>query len=457
MALPNGDIVVVLPGILGSRLTRNGATTWGLGHLAGNLGRLGRKLTADLSLPPEAFDEEHQSCGIDDGTRHDGPLTTVGIIPGFWSVVEGYDRLCAELRRRFGTDQDFIMFPYDWRQSNRVTAHRLQNHIEPIIERRRAVWPEARIQFVAHSMGGLVARYYAEVLDRNRHTRQIISIGTPYRGAVKALKVLCNDELRLGPFTFPVGDLARSLPSVAELLPLYPSVGGAGDGLRSLTDDDTEVTGLPDHVRTHGLTFYREIMQAHRDNGDDAPAYVPIVGITQQTEEWVTSDNGRVTVHPVDDVHQFGDGTVPRQSAIPPEWRNGSAAKFATGRHASIQQSQRVYEQIYGALSDIDRPPLGTDDDVAVEASPVAVVHGEWEITAHNIAGNGRLLLEVVLAADDGDGAPRRVSMRPDTNGWYRARLTFERPGAYRWTVGPIGGRGVTTPVSDGLYCVDDV
>jgi len=41
-------------------------------------------------------------------------------------------------------------------------------------------------------MGGLVARYYLEALDGWRNTRALITFGTPYSGAMKALDLVAN-------------------------------------------------------------------------------------------------------------------------------------------------------------------------------------------------------------------------------------------------------------------------
>jgi pimeloyl-ACP methyl ester carboxylesterase len=62
---------------------------------------------------------------------------------------------------------NFIEFPYDWRLDNRVTAKRLQEFVEDRLPRwrKRSHNKNAKVILVAHSMGGLVARYYLEVLE----------------------------------------------------------------------------------------------------------------------------------------------------------------------------------------------------------------------------------------------------------------------------------------------------
>jgi triacylglycerol esterase/lipase EstA (alpha/beta hydrolase family) len=41
--------------------------------------------------------------------------------------------------------------------------------------------PDAKLVLICHSMGGLVARWFLEVLGGREITRQLITIGTPYQ------------------------------------------------------------------------------------------------------------------------------------------------------------------------------------------------------------------------------------------------------------------------------------
>jgi pimeloyl-ACP methyl ester carboxylesterase len=453
MPLPKGDIVVVLPGILGSRLVRSGVSTWGYRAIARSFWSLGRRLTGDLALPPEAFGEEYLHCGIDDGTSAPGMLNTLGVMPGFWSVVDGYERIVDELRKRLAGDADVITYPYDWRQSNRVTASRMRDYIDPIIRRRRERWPEARLQFVSHSMGGLIACYYAEVLDRDQNTRRLISIGTPFKGSVKALGILANDDMSFGPFRLHLADLARSLPSVAELLPTYDAIGTDASSLVSLRDPASIVSGLPDYVRHHGMSFHQELIAAHHSNRDAALDYVPIVGIRQPTDEWARAEANQIVSQETPDAHQFGDGTVPRQSAVPPHWRNAAGAKFATGRHGSLQASRPVIEQVYGAVTDIDYIPMTREEDVVIRVPEVVPLAGEWYVEADSMSGDNRILLDITLTGES--GKPYRFPLRPQGGGRYVAQPVVEAPGLYRWCISAPGGRDVITPISDAIFCAD--
>lgn len=47
--------------------------------------------------------------------------------------------------------------------------------------------PDAKVDIVAHSMGGLVASYLLKYLDRGRRIRSVVTLGTPHRGSPAVL------------------------------------------------------------------------------------------------------------------------------------------------------------------------------------------------------------------------------------------------------------------------------
>src|SRR4030095_7562341 len=124
------------------------------------------------------------------------------------------------------------LFSYDWRLSNVVSARRLEDRVVPELERWRKHTgnPDARLVLICHSRGGLVARWFLEVRGGKSLTRRLVTIGTPYQGSVNALTALVNGvSPGLGPLRIELTDLARSLPSVYQLLPTYPCL-DVGDG-----------------------------------------------------------------------------------------------------------------------------------------------------------------------------------------------------------------------------------
>lgn len=72
-------------------------------------------------------------------------------------------------------------FPYDWRRDNSETAKVLGDRIDEVLRECDC----KKVDLVAHSMGGLVARYYIQNI-KNDTVDQLIFLGTPHLGAAKA-------------------------------------------------------------------------------------------------------------------------------------------------------------------------------------------------------------------------------------------------------------------------------
>ena len=85
---------------------------------------------------------------------------------------------------------DVLVFPYDWRLSNRHNTRLLERRVlerwfggRPV-PRERKLRDDERITFIGHSMGGLVARSFLESTPLGPVLgRLLITIGTPHRGA----------------------------------------------------------------------------------------------------------------------------------------------------------------------------------------------------------------------------------------------------------------------------------
>ncbi|MFJ6705085.1 MULTISPECIES: esterase/lipase family protein [unclassified Streptomyces] len=441
--LADGDIAVVVPGILGSSLERENRQVWGYRQIGYNLFRLAEKLTQDLSLPPDAFDSP--DVAFDTDVKATSVLSSCHLIPGFWSV-DGYRAMVRSLRSRYAV-QDIFTFPYDWRQSNRVSARRLGEFILPLLHRRRRTHPRARAVLIGHSMGGLVARYYAACLDADHNTRRVVTIGTPYLGSVKALLVLARGTISLGPYTLDLANFARSLPSVAELLPIYPCV-WSPDGEFG-TIESHVVPGLPAHLTAHAIAFQRDIRDGMRRHGSQAPKFHAVVGHLQPTDVWVSTESGLQAYQP-GDLADRGDGTVARRSATPPEWESDAAATFLPGKHASIHQQRETLRHLHGILTARPHVPMAVEDEIAVTALQYAVTDHVWEIRAESCNGVDTLAIEVVVTDDTGQQLCAPIPLRPTGNLQYRAFWRPTTSGVFRWEVRPMAHAATPLePISD--------
>ncbi|MEL6355190.1 MAG: lecithin--cholesterol acyltransferase, partial [Cyanobacteria bacterium J06627_28] len=343
--VPMKDMVIVLPGILGSVLQKEGKDLWApSGQSILNLVARSQRTMASLAL---GFDDPTLD-DLGDGIQATALIKDLHLVPGLVKV-DGYTRTTRMIVDNFQVTQgdiyhdpadkpaNFYHFPYDWRRDNRVHAHKLK----ALVELRLRCWrahsgaSDAKVILLAHSMGGLVARYYLEVLSGWRDARALFTFGTPHRGSINSLNFLANGYKKLSlDFTA----VMRSLTSVYQLLPLYPAVKIGEDYVRV-----TETEKLPNvnlDRAADARTFHDEIYDAVQANRKDERyrnefTTVPVVGIRQPTlqsaeligDKLVASEQLPKVLQGRTDFLD-GDGTVPKISAIPNELSNSFSNKF---------------------------------------------------------------------------------------------------------------------------------
>ncbi|MFA4817325.1 MAG: hypothetical protein WC608_01210 [Parcubacteria group bacterium] len=81
----------------------------------------------------------------------------------------------------YAPEEKLFAFPYEWRDSNIVNAQKLKIKIDEIKSANN--WP--KVDIVAHSMGGLLAREYIESGYYGNDIDQLVTLGTPQKGAPK--------------------------------------------------------------------------------------------------------------------------------------------------------------------------------------------------------------------------------------------------------------------------------
>jgi len=353
------DVVIVLPGIMGSELVDgDDRPLWSFSP--GGLAQAVKAVLKDerLTLPHHIGDD-----APGDGVRASRLLRSLHVIPGLWSPVTGYGGLMSFLgvNPRFQLIEadpgepdripNLIPFPYDWRLSCRYNARRLKEMAEPALERwrRQPGCGDAKLVLLCHSMGGLIARWYAEREGGAGLIRDIITLGTPHQGSVKALTALVNGlGPSLGPLHWPLaslGRLTRSLPSLYQLLPQYKcwaqgpervTLAEAGDlGLdrRMLEDADAFHEGIK--VQAASCAY-----KLHKFVGTRQP--------TPTTARWA---GDRIeALEEIDGMRQGGDGTVSRLAATPEDDYEDNVTE-TPGQHGELQGVEAMMDQVESVLT----------------------------------------------------------------------------------------------------------
>ena len=137
------------------------------------------------------------------------------------------------------TNADLFLFAYDWRNKNELSARDLRDFVLCVRELYGGSNnPNFRFQILAHSNGGLVARryilegMYGTSQNYNPYVERMITLGSPWLGAPKAIPVLHNGNFDgvntlLHPDTLK--EIGRWMPGPHELLPSRLYVDDLGD------------------------------------------------------------------------------------------------------------------------------------------------------------------------------------------------------------------------------------
>lgn len=226
-------VFIFIPGILGSQLSRKSG---GL-----DVPFWGTLTIADLARDNPAFKYAQ------------GESVTVKVLDKFYLPlgldIDVYGKAYRELAFIMGTRTNVLRFAYDWRQSNILSARDFSSWL--CSAEVQAVVKDRPVIFLAHSMGGLILKYWLEhsydaegcradgaKFSSWMPVQKIVFAGTPNYGAPKAVLSFSQGQtLYVDPendsaiwralMTIDIKTLSRNLnsygiryPSAYQLLPI---------------------------------------------------------------------------------------------------------------------------------------------------------------------------------------------------------------------------------------------
>jgi pimeloyl-ACP methyl ester carboxylesterase len=463
------NLVVVLPGISGSALRdREGRDVWQASHRALWYGLSSRGETVQQlrlrGTDPGTPVHPDGTCAVDlimDAHLILGLVRVDGYTDLVWAISETFESV-TECLPGDGVAGNLLKFPYDWRRDNKFSALNLREAIDDKLEawRKESHHSDAKAILIGHSMGGLVARYYLEVLGGWEKCLALIALATPHRGSLNALDSLVNGYKTV---RLDMTDALRSFPSVYQLLPVYECL---FDGIADRYVADClalpELGGglNPDLVANAG-EFHRKIREAVRRNdaiaGPDRYLTVPVVGVRQPTNQRAILRGGKLVVvkdqRPAKVAAEYdgGDGTVPLAAAIPHEHSDVFRGVMAAERHGTVQKNPFVLDDLVwrlkllqaGGLAEVrGRLSDRTLGEMSLDLEEGYVGGEEVVLRAKSGQGDGVLLTGLLTAVETGEMRP--VHFHPVATGWSEANVGPLPAGTYRIEVSTPASPGVS-------------
>ena len=231
--------IILIPGVLGSRLVnrRTGEQVWP---------DFSVKHDDRLALPISGATlaentDDIMATDVIETVRLARLIPEISVYDSLLLALErygGYRRGSLDAPPADGDKDTYYVFAYDWRRDNVESARLLARKIATL--KQRLGKPDLRVDILAHSMGGLVARYYAMYGDRDvlgsnaprpdwagaRNLSRLVMMGTPNAGSMDALRTLVlgysitdTNHRGINLLKNLDRDVTFTAPSVYQLLP----------------------------------------------------------------------------------------------------------------------------------------------------------------------------------------------------------------------------------------------
>jgi pimeloyl-ACP methyl ester carboxylesterase len=292
-------VVIFIPGIMGSTLYKGTDQVWP--------GLLRREAIWQLQVP-------RFNALLDPDLSVKDVLWSFQGFPVYQDVIPLLNR-CG-----YHENQGTLYFcPYDWRKSNKESAWTLKALMDRVASEHNG---KASITLVAHSMGGLVARYYLESkIFKDDPSYFLISdfyaLGTPHLGApVAVIRALGREKMQF----LSASQIMRlsSVKGFSSLYELFPPDGEPAKWLNPalpsvMAGNALDTPGLPCPAN---IVLAREFHSKLRRPvaQSDRVRYFFFAGASMKTVSNIWHDPSSDTVVP-GIREEAGDGTVPVWSA----------------------------------------------------------------------------------------------------------------------------------------------
>jgi pimeloyl-ACP methyl ester carboxylesterase len=435
-------VAILVPGIMGSVLELNNKVVWPGSALAIILGSSFSNQDMDKLMDPN--------------------LTATDVIRSV-SISRQYVNLIEDLGRCGFRESDapptLYLCAYDWRKDNKLSADTLAAIINRAFDQHGS---GVEISIIAHSMGGLISRYYLESGTYNARpgfsaVRRLLALATPHRGAPLALNAALGLEKRLWLNKAQVSRLTNDprYPAVYQLMPPSdePFIWNEASEFGQIDVYDPAIAQALKLVPANldsARNFQAKLDLNKRPRHNGKPIrYFFFSGTRQKTVSAVTMLETSAAQYRVrsKELEDAGDGTVPVWSSA----LTGVQGQPVGGEHSTIYKNDLLRTTMAVLLGQAGVLAAAPDHvEVALRervVNPNDAVHAALTFSRAVDKLNGRLSVERAQFDAQGQltGFSRPVSLHPISyTGLNAEKLSViftapAFPGVYRVAYFPSG------------------
>lgn len=284
-------------------------------------------------------------------------------IPTF---IKNYDGIIQSFKNAgYVEGTDLFVFPYDWRKPLTNLADDLKIYVDDKV-------PTGKVDLIGHSMGGLVARAYAQKYGTDK-VDKILTVGSPHLGVIdmyglwegakiwdgvwwqNVLLEIATEINRL-PSETKVAAVRRVSPSIIDLFPTFSFLisDGSSVGIESMVQKNSYLKSLNDNFSLLGdkLTpFWSDDVTSTKNKIN----VIPRSESDSVEEKW--EDGRPAEGDPFEKV--AGDGTVTKESAVGPFGTEEEMAGWHGDLLTNLDNNKKILsklglDQIFAASAPTD-------------------------------------------------------------------------------------------------------
>lgn len=422
------------------------------------------KIRGNISIEPYRANEEF----VD-------PVILIPGITGSWEkdgvwemdpITHTYENLYESLvLNGYIENWTLFEFPYQWRDSNVENARLLRDRIGEIKEQKQ--WP--KVDLVAHSMGGLLAREYIQSEYYGEDVDQLITLGTPHLGAPDAypkweagswslgfvnliFETIFRQEAEKAGYE-SIFDYIRQRPilSVSELLPVYDYLFDKEEEAMRAYPFDYPINSFLERLNEDDALEQLKKVEFSKIIGEVGDEESTVAGF-----EVLNEDLGEYWVHGYPDGFEFfgnqgmirddGDGTVPSYSA---QSENIYADNFISLNSSHAALPTMAQDEIFKILTGdeigekVERS-LVENILIFTILSPVdvQVIDPENKIAGSNLAGGDLPEIAGAFYGKSGDPEVEFITIPNPQEGEYRILTKGVGDGPYEIKIALVSQTG---------------